>query len=345
MTLCARARPRTPIDRERLETILLNISARDGGTSPKFAYSSLNITLLDENDEAPAFGGGLDYDDDGGDGAGRRRRRRLELAVSEAAPTGTKLATLTAVDRDRGSNGTVRYRLESATAAASGDDKAKGEKHPSPFAASPFQLHPESGELTVNSQLDRETVAAYELIVTAEDMGLPPLTSTLLVTVKVDDVNDNAPVFYPTHYFVALPKDFPAAEVVVQIQATDRDSGANALLEYDLLATTQEDVRNLFNLDAASGRLFLRQPASQLSSGRVYGLSVTVRDSLGRQAARKAVVEVVLEEGLEVLRCEEELYRFNLEEDSGLEQPKLGRKFEADDFFRLFILDYLLCIK
>jgi hypothetical protein len=303
--------PRMPIDRERQETVLLNISARDGGTSPKFAHTRVNITLMDENDEAPAFG-----------------VSRQELTVSEVAPVGTKLATLTAVDRDRGSNGTVRYRLTAVTVTGGG---SSGGELPT-TTPPPFQLHPENGELTVNSQLDRETVAAYELTVTAEDMGRPPLTSSLLVSVAVEDVNDNAPLFYPTHYFVVLQQDFSTADLVVQVRATDRDSGLNAVLEYGLLPAAAggsgEDVNSLFSLEATTGRLFLRQPVGQLRPGRIYSLRVTARDSQGRRTAEDALVEVVVEgSGLEHLSCgEEELYRFSLEEDSALEPAVLGRR-------------------
>jgi protocadherin Fat 4 len=305
-----------PIDRERLETIQLKISARDGGTSPKFAYTSVNITLLDENDEAPTFGG---LQDNAG-----YRDNRLELRVSELATVGTKLATLKAVDRDRGSNGTVRYQLSAADAGFT--DKS----------TIPFGLNTETGELTVNSQLDRETVASYDLVVTAEDMGRPPLTSSLAINIQVEDVNDNAPIVYPTHYFVVLQPDFSEVDLVVQVRATDRDAGLNAELEYELLPAEdeEEDVRGLFSLEAASGRLFLRPGAMrQLRSGRPYQLRVGVHDSLGRQATASGQVEVVVEgAGLEYLSCGEDLYRFSLEEDSALEPPQLGRRVLCDQY-------------
>jgi hypothetical protein len=256
----------------------------------------------------------------------------MEITVSEAAPVGTKLTTLTAVDRDRGSNGTVRYRLASI---AAGDSQME-----QLAKALPFQLQAESGELTVNSQLDREKVAAYELVVLAEDAGRPPLTSTLLVSIEVEDVNDNAPIFYPTQYFVVLQPDFSQADLVVQVRATDRDSGPNALLEYEMLATTpttDEDVRSLFSLEAATGRLFLRQAVSGLRAGRVYALTIGVRDAGGRRAASNALVEVVVEAaGLEVLSCGEDLYRFSLLEDSGLQPPILGRTLTQ--WFQFFIV-------
>jgi protocadherin Fat 4 len=255
----------------------------------------------------------------------------MELTVSEAAPVGTKLTTLTAVDRDRGSNGTVRYRLASI---AAGDSQME-----QLAIALPFQLQAESGELTVNSQLDREKVAAYELVILAEDVGRPPLTSTLLVSILVEDVNDNAPIFYPTQYFVVLQPDFSQADLVVQVRATDHDSGPNALLEYELLATTttDEDVRSLFSLEAATGRLFLRQAVSGLRAGRVYALTIGVRDAGGRRAASNALVEVVVEAaGLEVLSCGEDLYRFSLLEDSALQPPILGRTLRQ--WFQFFII-------
>ena len=43
------------LDRERLEELTLKVSARDGGTNPKYADTSLNIKIQDINDETPTF--------------------------------------------------------------------------------------------------------------------------------------------------------------------------------------------------------------------------------------------------------------------------------------------------
>ena len=46
---------RMNLDRERVEELTLKVSARDGGTNPKYADTSLNIKIQDINDETPTF--------------------------------------------------------------------------------------------------------------------------------------------------------------------------------------------------------------------------------------------------------------------------------------------------
>ena len=66
----------------------------------------------------------------------------------------------------------------------------------------PFRINPLTGQVVTTGRLDRETVGAYGLRVTAKDGGAPALTSTATVVVTVGDVNDVTPAFYPRHYYV-----------------------------------------------------------------------------------------------------------------------------------------------
>ncbi len=54
------------------------------------------------------------------------------------------------------------------------------------------------GSVIISSVLDYETVPSYNLIVQAEDQGIPILTGTMTLTINLIDVNDNAPVFSGT---------------------------------------------------------------------------------------------------------------------------------------------------
>ena len=68
---------RMQIDCEKQGRVSLKISARDGGTSPKFAQSEVSITIKDENDEALKF-----------------LAPNLELLISENSPAGSRLKSL-----------------------------------------------------------------------------------------------------------------------------------------------------------------------------------------------------------------------------------------------------------
>ena len=281
---------RMQIDREKQGRVNLKVSARDGGTSPKFAHTEVSITIEDENDEAPTF-----------------LRPNLDVQISENSPVGSRLTSLQAVDNDEGRNGTVAYRFT--------QDVEK-------LYPGMFQLNSASGDIVVASSLDRETQASYRLAAVAYDGGNPSRTSTVTVNIEVLDTNDNSPVFYPLNYFVVLQPDFPEDQEVEQIRATDLDAGINSVLEYSLV----DGDTSTFSLDKTNGKVHLRRPLSELR-GNSYDLRVSVKDKKGRKSTENAILKVIVEsENLKYLSCKEDLYKFNIEEDSSLEEPNVGRR-------------------
>ena len=71
--------------------------------------------------------------------------------------------------------------------------------------SAPFYIDSISGVIRVKTSLDRESVDNYTLVVTARDKD-PNIadikSSSVNVTVTINDVNDNDPVFSPDHYKV-----------------------------------------------------------------------------------------------------------------------------------------------
>ncbi|PWA32449.1 hypothetical protein CCH79_00020962, partial [Gambusia affinis] len=51
-----------------------------------------------------------------------------------------------------------------------------------------------------DSELDRETASEYNITVTCSDGGIPSLSSSVTLTLKISDVNDNMPVFERSSY-------------------------------------------------------------------------------------------------------------------------------------------------
>lgn len=70
----------------------------------------------------------------------------------------------------------------------------------------PFAIEETSGELYTTDALDRETVAVYSLTVIGSDSHpTQPLSSTVLVTVLIGDVNDHWPQFVNSPYVAYVP--------------------------------------------------------------------------------------------------------------------------------------------
>ena len=74
--------------------------------------------------------------------------------ISEGAEVGTKVGSVTATDDDDAENGFLRYFI-------AGGNQLKL-----------FEMDPSTGDLIVAGKLDRETVAEFRLVVTAEDLGM-----------------------------------------------------------------------------------------------------------------------------------------------------------------------------
>ena len=98
--------------------------------------------------------------------------------------------------------------------------------------------------------LDREEKAQFILNVVATDGGTIPLSTTEELTINVLDVDDNCPVFHPKVYSVTIEENLPRDTIVVNVTASDRDSGTNAELRY---AIKTGDDQGGFSIDPVTG--------------------------------------------------------------------------------------------
>lgn len=125
----------------------------------------------------------------------------VRISVPENVEIGTPLYAADARDKDSGVNSVIRYRI--ANKAAIGGL---------------FEVDPKLGHLTLTRHLDYESFQRHNLIITATDMGTPPLSANLTVLVEVQDVNDNPPVFELAEYKVSVLETMPVnAQVIASI--------------------------------------------------------------------------------------------------------------------------------
>ena len=68
-----------------------------------------------------------------------------------------------------------------------------------------FTIFASTGEIVTTAMLDREERDRYSLVVMATDNGRPAkLSSTVAVTIIVDDANDNTPQFERRSYSIYI---------------------------------------------------------------------------------------------------------------------------------------------
>ncbi|XP_029458848.1 protocadherin-17 isoform X3 [Rhinatrema bivittatum] len=189
----------------------------------------IKVEVQDINDNAPAF-----------------PSEQLDLDISENAAPGTRFPLTGAHDPDAGENGLQTYRLagdERGLFALEVKARGDGSKFP---------------ELVIAAPLDREEQSHHALLLTAVDGGEPPRSAALQLNVRVADSNDNSPVFEAPAYTVELPENAPLGRVVIDLNATDADEGANGEVVYALSGYAPDRVRELFAVDPQSGLVQVR---------------------------------------------------------------------------------------
>ncbi|XP_029967826.1 protocadherin-8 [Salarias fasciatus] len=236
------------LDREVEDFYTVQVSAHDGGLPAKSGSVTVNIRVLDFNDNSPAF-----------------EHSSLKVELNEDAPVGHRVLKVHAFDPDDGINGEVNYAFSEGV---------------SPEAARLFHIDPYSGDVTLRGLVDFEKRRSYELDIKASDLGASSVPSTCKVVIDVVDVNDNAPEISikpmtSSSDGVAYITEAAAAEsFVALISTTDRDSGSNGYVRLSLLGHEH------FRLQQAYGDTFMIVTTTTLDREKIpeYNLTVVAED-------------------------------------------------------------------
>nr|KAF6346858.1 hypothetical protein mPipKuh1_010607 [Pipistrellus kuhlii] len=244
------------LDREEAPEIFLVLTATDGGKPELTGTIQLHITVLDANDNAPAFD-----------------RTLYVVKLPENVPNGTLVIKLSASDLDEGLNGDITYSLSTDSL---------------PNVKSKFHIDPVTGEIMVMGHIDFEESKSYEILVEGIDKGQPPLAGHCTVMVEVEDTNDNVPVMEFKSLSLPIREDASLGTVIALIRVSDLDSGANGQVTCTLsphvpfkLVSTFKNYYSLV-LDSALDR-------EKLSH---YELVVTARDGGSPSLSATASVSV-----------------------------------------------------
>uniref|UniRef100_A0A8B9J473 Protocadherin 2 alpha c n=1 Tax=Astyanax mexicanus TaxID=7994 RepID=A0A8B9J473_ASTMX len=232
------------------------------------ANSPLNIyrfevNILDINDNPPTF-----------------RSALTELNVVESALPGERFPLPNAFDADVGSNSVKSYKL-SANEHFSLDVQSGGEQSV-------------SAELVLQKALDREKQSVIQLILTVEDGGKPPRSSTLQIAVNVEDVNDNIPVFSKSLYKARVRENAPPGTVVIKVQASDSDEGLNGEIVYGFYNSDNDEITNAFSINSETGEITIKGDIDYEKESAIE-IRVQAKDKgpKPRAAHCKVLVEVI----------------------------------------------------
>ena len=202
------------LDYETSRTHSLTVVAQDQGVQPFSAFARVLVHVEDVNDNAPIVTFHTLSADDTADDS-----EKNTVEVMENLPSGTFVAQLTVMDVDSGQSGAIECYIDN-----------ENEKR--------FSLQRLTNgieyRIVTSAQFDRESRDSYRVKTVCSDNGQPRLTSTGTLTVMIGDVNDHDPFFLRQVYHVHLLENNEVGDAIIRLNASDQDTGSNALLTYSI---------------------------------------------------------------------------------------------------------------
>ncbi|XP_049764142.1 protein dachsous-like isoform X2 [Schistocerca cancellata] len=235
-------RTKVPLDRETRSSYSL-VAIPLSGENVRVV-----VRVLDENDNAPTF-----------------PTDAMLIEFPENTPRDVKRTLHPARDLDLGAYNTQRYNIVSGNTNNAFRLSSHRERDGVLYL-----------DLQINGFLDRETTAAYSLLIEALDGGNPPLRGTMTVNITIQDVNDNQPIFNQSRYFATVPENATVGTSVLQVFATDTDAGENGRVEYSI-NRRQSDREGMFRIDQATGLVAVNRPLD-FETKELHELVVVAKD-------------------------------------------------------------------
>ncbi|KAK2849129.1 hypothetical protein Q5P01_008963 [Channa striata] len=227
-----------PIDYEEASTHELDVQAKDGGGQA--SHCKLIIDVIDVNDNKPVI-----------------EIKSASAKLAEDSKPGTMVALININDMDTGSSGRVTCSIPDNV---------------------PFKFISEVKNyymLVTDGILDREVQPEYNITVTATDAGSPSLSSVKVLTIVVNDINDNPPTFMHDEYNANILENQPVGTFVFKVEAKDMDDGSNAKLLYQISETSE--VSPFLTINSDTGELFTARPFDYEQTVH-FQIKVTARD-------------------------------------------------------------------
>ncbi|XP_038255144.1 protocadherin Fat 4 [Dermochelys coriacea] len=272
------------------QNFLLTVEAKDKGNPPLSSEITVQIVITEENYHTPEFS-----------------QSHISVTIPESHVVGAVVRTVSARDRDAAMNGLITYNISSGNEAGI------------------FAINTSTGALTLAKPLDYELCQNHEMIVSATDGGWVARTGYCSVTVNVIDVNDNSPIFSPEDYFPNVLENAPSGTTVIRLNATDADSGPNAMIAY----AVQSSDSDLFVIDPNTG-IITTQGFLDYETKQSYHLTVKAFNVPDEERCSFASVNIQLEGTNEyVPRFVSKLYYFEVSEAAS-KGMVVGEVFASD---------------
>ena len=250
------------VDRETKRSHRVIVMAADGGAASRTGSMTVDVAILDVNDNHPSF-----------------EHARYEVTITEDWLAGSVLTTVRANDLDSGPFGEIVYGFSDNTLHLYGDL---------------FSIDAVNGTIAMSVTLDYEIKTEYYLVATAGERHGDSIPDETVVHLVVDDVNDNPPDItvnaLASHGHVQVPESAVVGSFLAYVSVVDADSGDNGVVSCRLVGDGAFGLDTLF-----PGEFKLETMAAldrELTAG--YDLVITCHDLGTLALTSSAVIKITV---------------------------------------------------
>ncbi|KAL2077338.1 hypothetical protein ACEWY4_026842 [Coilia grayii] len=248
------------LDFEERQVYELKILAADKGAVSLSTQCTVIVKVEDVNDNKP------DID-----------ITSLSSRIPENALPGTVVALMGVTDQDSGVNGQVVCSVPHDL---------------------PFDLKPSSDgnfySLITKEHLDKESKSTYSIEITAKDLGIPPLATTKIIQVDLEDINDNTPSFTLNPYTFYVMENNKPGMPIFTVSANDLDEGENARVSYALDRTNPgHSVTSFLNINEENGTIYALK-SFDFEAMKTFQFHVIAKDSGSPPLSNNVTVNVFI---------------------------------------------------
>ncbi|XP_078405899.1 uncharacterized protein LOC144685372 [Cetorhinus maximus] len=248
------------LDFEEAHDYAISVQAKDRGSVAVAAYCKVMVSVADVNDNAPEITVASTFN-----------------PFREQAPLGTAVILIKVIDPDSDEKGEVSCRV--------------GKN-------SPFKLDSSFNNyytVVTMSDIDRETNPEYNITVTCEDGGSPPLQTSKTIPVQVSDINDNAPRFTQPSFTINVMENNAMGFSIGSVSAFDPDYTQNSKLSYNILDSLVHglSIMSFVSINSASGAIYAEK-SFDYEQMKKFQVHVQVKDAGFPQLGSNASVNVII---------------------------------------------------
>ncbi|KAI9525478.1 long-chain fatty acid transporter fat1 [Dissostichus eleginoides] len=196
------------------------VRAKDTGNPSKESVVQVYIRIVAPETQIPKFA-----------------EAQYRYTIAEDLPIGTEIDVIQAESKHP-----VIYSLVKGNTPESNEDEV-------------FVVDRDSGALKLQKSLDHETTKWYQLTLLSQTQHENyEIVSSVNVNIQVKDLNDNTPVFEAYPYEAVIVENLPSGAQVIQVKATDQDSGTNGHVVYSLDSKqNSQEISELFAVNSETG--------------------------------------------------------------------------------------------